>query len=70
MAGVNTAVIASGRSGVINWSAAILSSFVSGALIWHAVSASKEPKPGSSMVNPDLYFIADRKHGNNGKPLA
>lgn len=70
VAGVNIAVIASGRSGIINWVAAILSSFVSVALIWHAVSASKEPKPGSSVVNTNLYFIGDRKFDNNGKHLA
>jgi hypothetical protein len=70
MAGVNIAVIASGRSGIINWIAAILASFVSGALIWHAVSASKGPKPGSPVVNTNLYFFEDRECGDNGKHLA
>jgi len=70
MAGVNIAVIASGRSGIINWIAVILSSFMSFVLIWHAVNASKEPKPESSAVNTNLYFIEDRKFGDNGKHLA
>jgi hypothetical protein len=73
MAGVNIAVIASGRSGIINWIAAIISSFMLSVLIWHAVSASREPKQeakaGSAVVNTNLYFIENRKFGNNGKPL-
>jgi hypothetical protein len=69
MAGVNIAVIASGRSGIINWIAAIISSFMLSVLIWHAVSASRGAKAGSAVVNTNLYFIENRKFGNNGKPL-
>jgi len=69
-AGANIAVIASGRSGIINWIAAILSSFVSAALIGHAVSTSKASKQGGSMINTNLYFSEDKKFGDNGKHLA
>jgi len=68
-AGANIAVVASGRSGMINWIAAILSSFMSFVLIWHAASASKEPKQGSAVVNTNLY-LNDRKFGDNGKHFA
>jgi len=69
-AGANIAVLASGSSGMINWIAAILASFMSFVLIWHAASASKESKQGSSRINTNLYFSEDKKFGDNNKHLA